>query len=68
MFIRPVQGERAPFPRFDWADHAVLVFTDTRAAGDLDVQAYKISPTGEFLWARMAFRSRLAPTTSPHPG
>ena len=30
--------------------NAVLVFTDTRAAGDLDIQAYKISPTGEFLW------------------
>ena len=30
--------------------NAVLVFTDTRAAGDLDVQAYKISPTGVFLW------------------
>lgn len=34
----------------DTAGNAVLVFTDTRGAGDLDVQAYKIGPAGQFLW------------------
>lgn len=33
----------------DAQNNAVLVFTDTRS-GDLDVFAYKISPTGQFLW------------------
>ncbi len=34
----------------DSAGNAVLVFSDTRGAGDLDVQAYKIGPGGQFLW------------------
>jgi len=29
---------------------AVLVFTDTRAGTDLDVYAYRISPSGNFVW------------------
>ncbi len=33
----------------DAQNNAVVVFTDTRS-GDLDVFAYKISPTGQFLW------------------
>lgn len=34
----------------DRDDHCVLVFTDTRAGGDLDVHAYRISPAGGFVW------------------
>jgi len=34
----------------DSAGNAVLAFTDIRGAGDLDVQAYKIGPAGQFLW------------------
>jgi hypothetical protein len=29
---------------------AVLVFSDIRAGGDLDVYAYRVSPAGELLW------------------
>lgn len=32
------------------ADGAVLAFTDTRGAGDLNVHVYKISPSGNFDW------------------
>jgi hypothetical protein len=31
-------------------NNAVLVFTDTRNSGSLNVFAYRISPTGSFLW------------------
>jgi hypothetical protein len=34
----------------DAAGNAVLVFTDTRDGGDLDVFAYKLAPTGAMLW------------------
>jgi hypothetical protein len=34
----------------DKAGNAVLVFTDTRDGGDLDVFAYKLSPAGAMLW------------------
>ncbi len=34
----------------DSLGNAVLTFTDTRAGGDLDVYAYRISPSGQFLW------------------
>ncbi len=34
----------------DSADDAVLVFTDTRNGGDLDVYAYRIASDGTFLW------------------
>ncbi len=34
----------------DSAGNAVLTFTDTRAGGDLDVYAYRVSPTGTMLW------------------
>lgn len=34
----------------DSLDHCVLVFTDTRAGGDLDVYAYRIAPNATFLW------------------
>lgn len=33
----------------DASNNAIVVFTDIRS-GDLDVFAYKISPSGEFLW------------------
>ncbi len=33
----------------DAQNNAIVVFTDTRS-GELDVFAYKISPTGQFLW------------------
>ncbi|MCC7015510.1 MAG: hypothetical protein IT454_23330 [Planctomycetes bacterium] len=34
----------------DSSGHCVLVFTDIRAGGDLDVYAYRISSSGQFLW------------------
>ena len=34
----------------DSDDNAVIVFTDTRNAGNLNVFAYRISPSGDFLW------------------
>ncbi|MGE3173773.1 MAG: hypothetical protein AB7O97_14200 [Planctomycetota bacterium] len=34
----------------DGEDNCVLVFSDTRAGGDLDVYAYRIDPTGAMLW------------------
>jgi hypothetical protein len=34
----------------DSSDHAVLVFSDLRAGGDLDIQAYRIGPSGGFVW------------------
>jgi hypothetical protein len=34
----------------DAAGNALLAFTDVRAGGDLDVYAYKLSPSGQFLW------------------
>jgi len=34
----------------DKGGNCVLTFTDLRAGGDLDVYAYKISPSGQFLW------------------
>ena len=34
----------------DSGGNCVLAFTDIRAGGDLDVYAYRISPTGVFLW------------------
>lgn len=34
----------------DTSGNAVLTFTDTRAGGDLDVYAYRISESGQFLW------------------
>ncbi len=34
----------------DSSGNAVLVFTDLRSGGDLDVYAYRIAPDGTFLW------------------
>ena len=34
----------------DSADHAVLVFSDIRNGGDLDVYAYRIGPDQQFVW------------------
>jgi len=34
----------------DSNDNAILTFNDGRDGGDFDAFAYKISPTGEFLW------------------
>ena len=34
----------------DADDNAVLVFTDTRNSGNLNVFAYRISPAGNFVW------------------
>lgn len=34
----------------DTEDHCVLAFTDTRAGGDLDIYAYRIAPSGTFVW------------------
>jgi hypothetical protein len=34
----------------DSDDHCVLTFTDTRAGGDLDCYAYRITPAGTQLW------------------
>ena len=34
----------------DADDHCVLTFTDTRAGGDLDCYAYRVTPAGTQLW------------------
>ncbi len=34
----------------DSSDNAVLVFTDIRTGGDLDVYAYRVTPAGQMLW------------------
>ncbi len=34
----------------DSDDHCVLTFTDTRAGGDLDCYAYRVTPVGTQLW------------------
>lgn len=34
----------------DNEDHAILVFNDIRAGIDWDIYAYRISPTGDFVW------------------
>jgi hypothetical protein len=34
----------------DRFDHCVLAFTDTRAGGDLDVYAYRVTPAGAMAW------------------
>jgi len=34
----------------DQNDNAIIVFNDVRSGGDWDIYAYRISPTGEFLW------------------
>lgn len=34
----------------DSSGNAVLVFSDERGGGDLDIYAYRISPTRQFLW------------------
>lgn len=34
----------------DANDHAVVTFTDARAGSDLDVYAYRVSPTGAMVW------------------
>ena len=34
----------------DQQDNAIIVFNDIRSGGDWDIYAYRISPSGEFLW------------------
>jgi hypothetical protein len=34
----------------DAADHAIVVTNDTRSGEDWDIQAYRISPEGDFVW------------------
>ncbi len=34
----------------DISDHAILTFSDTRAGGNWDTYAYRISPSGAFVW------------------
>ena len=34
----------------DQQDHAIVTFNDIRAGGDWDIYAYRISPTGQFVW------------------
>jgi hypothetical protein len=34
----------------DSADHAIIALNDIRAGGDWDIYAYRISPSGEFIW------------------
>ncbi len=34
----------------DGDDNAILVFSDARAGTDLDIYAYKVSPSGDLLW------------------
>ena len=49
----------------DSAGNCVLVFSDVRGAGDLDVQAYKIAPDGTFLWGASGIT--LSVSTDPEP-
>lgn len=47
--------------------NAILVFTDTRSGGDLDVFAYKIDPSGQFLWGPNGIELSLNPDFDPSP-
>jgi hypothetical protein len=51
----------------DSADHAVLVFSDERGGGDLDIQAYRIDPAGGFVWGADGITLSDNPDFEPAP-
>lgn len=51
----------------DSDDNAVIVFTDTRNAGNLNVFAYRISPSGDFLWGANGVSLSTSTDYQPNP-
>ncbi len=51
----------------DALGNAVIVFSDTRDGGDLDIHAYKIGPTGAFLWGADGVTLSSNPDFEPNP-
>jgi hypothetical protein len=51
----------------DENDNAVIVFTDTRNSGNLNVFAYRISPAGNFLWGANGISLSATADYQPNP-
>jgi hypothetical protein len=51
----------------DSDDNSVLVFTDTRNSGNLNVFAYRISPSGNFLWGTNGISLSTSSDYQPNP-
>jgi hypothetical protein len=51
----------------DSQDNAVIVFSDQRDGGDLDIHTYRISPTGQFLWGPDGVTLSSNPDFEPAP-
>jgi len=51
----------------DSSGNAVLVFSDERDGGDLDIHAYRISPAGAFLWGADGLTLSSNPDFEPAP-
>ena len=51
----------------DADDNAVIVFTDTRNSGNLNVFAYRISPAGNFLWGANGISLSATADYQPNP-
>jgi len=51
----------------DNTDNAVIAFSDIRAGGDFKVYAYRISPTGDFLWGADGVSLSTAADMQPNP-
>ena len=51
----------------DTDDNAVIVFTDTRNSGNLNVFAYRISPAGNFLWGANGISLSATADYQPNP-
>lgn len=51
----------------DTEDHCVLVFSDTRDGGDLDIHAYRIAPDGTLVWGADGVTLSSNPDFEPAP-
>jgi len=51
----------------DSDDNAVIVFTDTRNSGNLNVFAYRISPNGDFIWGSNGIALNPSSDFQPNP-
>ena len=51
----------------DNTDNAVIAFSDIRAGGDFKVYAYRISPSGDFLWGTDGVSLSTAADMQPNP-
>ena len=51
----------------DNTDNAVIAFSDIRAGGDFKVYAYRISPSGDFLWGPDGVSLSTAADMQPNP-